>query len=133
MTKITGQALLQHRTNCLAQGMTAGEIVRSAGYIGQRKDGSERLQFTEYYENVLIAKGEMFRIKMDVAEFTPQGLQPVWGYSFTTCNKNHQSIARKVRELTQLTNVKCNRTVKDGVIRLQPKGTNEIIAYTLPA
>ena len=133
MTKITGQALLQHRTNCLAQGMTAGEIVRSAGYAVQRKDGSERLQFTEYYENILIAKGEMFRIKIDVAEFTPQGLQPVWGYSFTTTTNNPQSIARKVRELTQLTNVKCNRTVKDGVIRLQPKGTNEIIAYTLPA
>jgi hypothetical protein len=133
MIKLTGSALLAHREACRAAGVSNAIIVRSAGYIGTRKDGSERIQFTEYYENVLIAKGEMFRIKIDVAEFTPQGLQPVWGYSFTTTTNNPQSIARKVRELTQLTNVKCNRTVKDGVIRLQPKGTNEMIAYTLPA
>jgi hypothetical protein len=133
MIKLTGTALLAHSEACRAAGVSIAIIVRSAGYIGTRKDGSERLHFTEYYENVLIAKGEMFRIKIDVAEITPAGLQPVWGYSFTTTTKNHQSIARKVRELTQLTNVKCNRTVKDGVVRLQPKGTNEMIAYTLPA
>jgi hypothetical protein len=133
MTKLTGTALLAHRETCRAAGVSNSVIVRTAGYSGERKDGTERLYFTEYFENIMIAQGKMFRIKIDVAEITPMGLQPVWGYSFTTYNKNHQQIARKVRELTQLTNVKCTRTVKDGVIRLQPRGTNEIIAYSLPA
>jgi hypothetical protein len=113
--------------------MKSAAIVRSAGYIGQRKDGTERLHFTEYYENILIAKGEMYRITIDGAEITPMGVQPVWSDSFTTFTNNKQSIARKVRRLTNLTGVKCTRTVKDGVVVLYPRGTNEMIAYNLPA
>jgi hypothetical protein len=133
MTKLTGTALLAHREACRAAGVGNVAIVRSAGYIGTRKDGTERLNFTEYYENILIAQGRMFRIKIDVAEFTPMGVQPVWSDSFTVDSKSHRSIARKVRERTKLTGVKCTRTVKDGVAVLYPRGTNEMVAYTLPA
>jgi hypothetical protein len=52
MIQLTGQDLLQHRENCRAVGMAAADIVRAAGYIGQRKDGSEKLNFTRYYEEV---------------------------------------------------------------------------------
>jgi len=33
------------------------ELVRAAGYVSQKKDGSERLNFTAFYEALLDAKG----------------------------------------------------------------------------
>ena len=131
MIKLTGQALLQHRADCLAQGMKAGEIARSAGYISQRKDGIERIHFTEFYENILIAQGEMIRVNIHVAEMTPMGVQPVWSNSFTTSSRNVRTISRKVREMTNLTGVRCSRTVKNGVVHLRHAG--EFVSYNIPA
>ena len=36
------------------------ELVRSAGYVSTKKDGSERLNFTAFYESLLNAKGVDF-------------------------------------------------------------------------
>ena len=33
------------------------ELVRAAGYLSTKKDGSERLNFTAFYEALLDAKG----------------------------------------------------------------------------
>jgi len=33
------------------------DLVRAAGYVGKKKDGSERLNFTAFYEALLEAKG----------------------------------------------------------------------------
>jgi hypothetical protein len=33
------------------------DLVRSCGYVSQKKDGSERLNFTAFYEALLAAKG----------------------------------------------------------------------------
>ena len=33
------------------------DLVRSCGYVGSKKDGSERLNFTAFYEALLEAKG----------------------------------------------------------------------------
>jgi hypothetical protein len=130
-TKLTGQALLQHRADCLAQGMKAGEIARTAGYLSQRKDGIERIHFTEFYENILIAQGKMHRINISMAEMTPIGIQPVWSNSFTTSSRNVRNISRKVREMTNLTGVRCKRTVNNGVVHLYHAG--EFVSYNIPA
>ena len=133
MIKLTGQALLQHRADCQMQSMSNAEIARSAGYAVQRKDGSERIHFTEYYENVLIAQGKMIRVNINVAELTPMGVQPVWGDSFTTTTRSVRSISRKVREMTKLTGVRCKRTVHNGVVVLYPYRSDEIVSYNIPA
>ena len=133
MTKLTGQALLTHRDDCRAAGMNNAAIVRAAGYIGTKKDGSERLHFTEYYENILIAQGKMFRININVAEITPMGVQPTWGDSFTTSSRSARSVARKVRQLTKLTGVRCKRTVENGVVALYPYRSDDMVCYNLPA
>jgi hypothetical protein len=133
MTKITGQTLLQHRADCLAQGMKAGEIARTAGYVGQRKDGTERIHFTEFYEEVLIAQGKMHRINISMAEMTPMGIQPVYSNSFTTFSRDVRTISRKVRQLTNLTKVRCKRTVHNGVVVLYPYHSDEIVSYNIPA
>jgi hypothetical protein len=133
MIKLTGQALISHRDDCRAQGMANAAIVRAAGYVGVRKDGTDRLYFTEYYENVLIAKGSMYRITINMAEITPMGVQPIWGDSFTTSSRSARSVARKVRQLTKLTGVRCKRTVENGVVCLYPYGSDEMVAYNLPA
>ena len=36
---------------------TKSELVRECGYISTKKDGSERLNFTAFYEALLEAKG----------------------------------------------------------------------------
>ena len=37
--------------------VSKSELVRSCGYVGGRKDGGERLNFTAFYEALLEAKG----------------------------------------------------------------------------
>ena len=132
MTKLTGTDLLSFRTDCLAKGMSGPEIARGAGYAVTRQDGTERIHFTEFYENILIARGHMHRITVNVGEITPMGIQPVWSDSFTTSSRSARSIARKVRQMTKLTNVKCKRTVSDGMAVLYPYRSGEMIAYNLP-
>jgi hypothetical protein len=132
MTKLTGTDLLSFRDESLAKGMSGPEIARGAGYAVTRQDGTERIYFTEFYENVLIARGHMFRITIHMAEITPTGVQPIWCDSFTTSSTNARSIARKVRELTKLTNVKCRKVVQGRTVYLYPYRSGEMVAYNLP-
>jgi hypothetical protein len=132
MTKLTGTDLLSFRDESLAQGMTAGQIARGAGYAEMRENGTERIYFTEFYENILIARGHMYRITIHMAENTPMGVQPIWTDSFTTSSRSARSIARKVRELTKLTNVKCKKVIQDGKVYLYPYRSGEMVAYNLP-
>ena len=131
-TKLTGTDLLNFRAESLAQGMSGPDIARGAGYAEMRENGTERIYFTEFYENVLIARGHMFRITINVAEITPMGIQPIWCDSFTTSSTNARSIARKVRELTKLTNVKCRKFVTKRTVYLYPYRSGEMVAYNLP-
>lgn len=132
MTKLTGTDLLSFREDSLAQGMTAGQIARGAGYAEMRENGTERIYFTEFYENVLIAKGYMHRITIHVAENTPAGRQPIWTDSFTTSSRSVRSIARKVRAMTKLTGVRCKKVIQDGKVYLYPYRANLMVAYNLP-
>ena len=132
MTKLTGTDLLNFRAESLAQGMTAGQIARGAGYAEMRENGTERIYFTEFYENILIARGHMFRITIHMAENTPMGVQPIWGDSFTTSSRSVRSIARKVRAMTKLTNVKCKKVVVNRTVYLYPYRSGEMVAYNLP-
>ena len=131
-TKLTGTDLLNFRAESLAQGMSNPEIARGAGYAEMRENGTERIYFTEFYENILIARGHMYRITIHMAENTPMGVQPIWCDSFTTSSRSARSIARKVRELTKLTNVKCKKVIQDGKVYLYPYRSGEMVAYNLP-
>ncbi|MEA5414321.1 AbrB family transcriptional regulator [Synechococcus sp. BA-132 BA5] len=52
---LTGSELL---TKVKEQGdASKSELVRAAGYVSTKKDGSERLNFTAFYEALLEAKG----------------------------------------------------------------------------
>jgi hypothetical protein len=132
MTKLTGTDLLNFREDSLAQGMTAGQIARGAGYAVTRQDGTERIYFTEFYENILIARGHMFRININVAEITHMGIQPIWTDSFTTSSTNARSIAKKVRAMTKLTGIKCRKVVQGRTVYLYPYRSGEMVAYNLP-
>jgi hypothetical protein len=132
MTKLTGTELLDFRTDCLSQGMSGPEIARGAGYAVTRQDGTERIHFTEFYENILIARGNMFRITINVGEITPMGIQPIWTDSFTTSSRSARSIARKVRAMTKLTGVKCRKVVQGRTVYLYPYRSGEMVAYNLP-
>ena len=132
MARLTGSDLLTHRASAQALGMGNHAIVRDAGYYTIRKDGTERLHFTAYYEALLEAKGEITRVTVNVAEITPMGVQPVWCDSFTTSSKSALSVARRVRRLTNLTGVRCKRTEVGGVVCLYPYGSDEMVAFNIP-
>lgn len=57
MTKITGTDLLSAYETMLAEGKTKSEICRACGYTSIKEDGSERLHFTDFYTEMLNAKG----------------------------------------------------------------------------
>ena len=52
---LTGSELLQ-KVKELGD-VSKSELVRSCGYVSTKKDGSERLNFTAFYEALLEAKG----------------------------------------------------------------------------
>jgi hypothetical protein len=131
MAKLTGQEILDHRTIRRQQGMTNAQIVRDAGYVYIRKDGTERVQYTEYYENILIAQGKMFRVTF-THEKVVGGIRIFSEDSYTTSLKSKRSIARNVRALTNLSGVKCRKTVHSGVVTLRPYKSSEVVTYTLP-
>ena len=55
---LTGSELL---TKVKEQGdASKSDLVRSAGYVSTKKDGSERLNFTAFYEALLATKGMSF-------------------------------------------------------------------------
>ena len=57
MTKITGTNLVSTYEQMLAEGKTKSEIVRACGYTSIKSDGTERLHFTDFYTEILNAKG----------------------------------------------------------------------------
>ena len=71
MTKITGTNLVSTYEQMLAEGKTKSEICRACGYTSIKSDGSERLHFTEFYTEILNAKGiEMVTEDNEEAEVT---------------------------------------------------------------
>ena len=58
MTMLTGTELLA-KVKELGD-VSKSDLVRSAGYVSTKKDGSERLNFTAFYEALLEAKGLHF-------------------------------------------------------------------------
>jgi len=54
-TMLTGADLLA-KVKELADA-SKSELVRAAGYLSTKKDGSERLNYTAFYEALLVAKG----------------------------------------------------------------------------
>ena len=57
MTKITGTELVFTYETMLTEGATKSDIVRACGYTSIKEDGTERLHFTDFYTEILNAKG----------------------------------------------------------------------------
>ena len=50
------------------------DLVRACGYVSSKKDGSERLNFTAFYEALLEAKGKELGDTLTVTRFVRFGL-----------------------------------------------------------
>jgi len=57
MTRITGSELITFVDTLTAEGKTRSEICRAAGYTSIKENGTERLHFTDFYTQLLEAKG----------------------------------------------------------------------------
>jgi hypothetical protein len=57
MERLTGSALVAHYEAGAKAGLLKSEIVRTAGYTKTLPDGKERIQFGEFSEALLAAKG----------------------------------------------------------------------------
>lgn len=54
---LTGDALLAKHKELKAEGASTSELVRGCGYVGTKKDGAERLNFTAFYKAMNDALG----------------------------------------------------------------------------
>ena len=68
MTKITGTELVSTYEKMLEEGKTKSEIVRACGYTSIKSDGTERLHFTDFYTEMLNAKGIEMETEEEVEE-----------------------------------------------------------------
>lgn len=62
MSRLTGLELLWHHEN--ESGLTTTQKVITAGYVGQKEDGSPRIYFTDYYTELLKSQGWRERIRL---------------------------------------------------------------------
>ena len=65
---LKGQELLIKVTEMREAGNTASEIVRACGYVSIRNDGTERLQFTDFYTELLTVQGKINNVVESVGE-----------------------------------------------------------------
>ena len=54
---LTGSELLSKVAELTATGASKSDIARACGYVSTKKDGSERINFSSYYEAIIDAKG----------------------------------------------------------------------------
>jgi hypothetical protein len=123
---IKGQALVEYRRDCIARGLKNSEIVRGAGYVSQRNDGSERLNFTAFYQELLYAKGTIQKVRVTVTDTF--GGQPnfSWADRYEIFIYNTNPV-REVKAEIGLTGVKCDRREWGCDIHLRPRGMNQIV------
>jgi hypothetical protein len=57
MMALTGDELLRRVNELNAEGANKTRLARETGYITQKKDGTERVNFTGFYEALLSAQG----------------------------------------------------------------------------
>ena len=128
---LTGKALDEHHRAGIAAGTPKGELVRSAGYFKFRQDGSVRLLFTAYYEEILISRGVMHRVNVHISAKTAYGWQPTHFETFVVGSINQRSIALKVRNLAGLTNVRCTRVQSWNGVTLYPIKGDTAVFYAV--
>jgi hypothetical protein len=59
MAALTGDELLSKVKELTAQGANKTTLARETGYVSQKKDGTDRTNFTGFYEALLTAKGTL--------------------------------------------------------------------------
>ena len=59
MAQLTGKELLA-KVKELGEAATKDQVAREAGYVSNKKDGSERFQYNAFYEALMEARGVVF-------------------------------------------------------------------------
>ena len=123
---IAGQDLLTFRQNCLAKGMKTPQIVREAGYVSRRNDGSERVHFTQFYQELLYMQGTIQKVRVTVTDTF--GGQP--NYSWIDRHELYiykDNPVREVKSHLGYTGVKCDKFDMGNCIHLYPRGEAKVI------
>jgi hypothetical protein len=123
---ITGQDLVNFRNDCRANGMTNSQIVREAGYVSRRNDGTERVHYTSFYQELLYAQGKLAKVRVTVTDTF--GGQP--NYSWTIRHQVYIYKSNPVREVKKeigYTGVKCDKIDMGSCIHLYPRGQAIVI------
>jgi hypothetical protein len=123
---IAGQDLITFRRNLLAQGMKSSQIVREAGYVSTRQDGSERVHYTQFYQELLYAQGKLAKVRVTVTDTF--GGQP--NYSRVDRHQVYIYKSNPVREVKKeigYTGVKCDKIDMGSCIHLYPRGEASVI------
>ena len=126
LDSLQGQDLVKLNKERTAQGVKKADILREAGYVGTKKDGTERLLFTAFYQELLYAQGKLAKVRVTVTDTF--GGQP--NYSWVDRYQLYVYRDNPVREVKAeigYTGVKCDKVDMGSCIHLYPRGEAKVI------
>ena len=126
LNAIQGQNLVQLNKQRSAEGVKKADIVREAGYVSQRKDGTERLLFMQFYQELLYVQGKLAKVRVTVTDTF--GGQP--NYSWADRHQFYVYRDNPVREVKAeigYTGHKCDKLDMGSCIHLYPRGEAKVI------
>jgi hypothetical protein len=127
MTKLTGTALLAHHNAILANGGSKVEAVKSAGYTSTKPDGSDRIQFCEYYSELMVAQGKMHKVRVTITDTFGGEANYSWVQFHEVYVPIDRDPIRYIKKQIGWTGVKCDKEDWGCTIVLRPRGQCVII------
>lgn len=117
---IIGQDLVQLNKQRSAEGVKKADILREAGYVSTRKDGSKRLHFTAFYQELLYVRGDIKKVRVTlVRDSFVESTAELYVYN--------DNPVREVKAHLGYTGVKCDKRNMKNVIHLHPRKEKNMI------
>ena len=127
MTKITGSALLTHHNHILANGGSKSEAVKSAGYVRTKPDGSQRVNYCDYYSELLVARGERKKFRVTITDTFGGEANYSWVKFHEVYVPIKRDPIRYIKKQIGWTGVKCDKEDWGSTVVLRPRGQCVII------
>jgi hypothetical protein len=119
---LTGSALLAHHNDTKAQGGSNATAARLAGYVTTKDDGIERIRFTDYFSELMVAQGRMSKVRVTITDTF--GGEP--NYSWVNFHQvyvpNDRDPIRYIKKQIGWSGVKCDKQDFGSWVTLRPRG-----------
>jgi hypothetical protein len=127
MIKLTGTALLTHHNATIGQGGSKAEAVKSAGYVSIKPNGLQRVNYCDYYSELLVAKGEMRKVRVTITDTFAGEANYSWVKFHEVYVPLKRDPIRYIKKQIGWTGVKCNKEDWGNTVVLRPRAQCVII------